>query len=82
MLDRNGIYCPRVRRATTRKVDPGREALAAQDFRHATQDDNEKVNAHSSYLQDDLSCVGHSTMLPETRRALNYICSASGRPEV
>ena len=54
-------------------MDPGSKALAAQDFRHATQDENEKVSDFIRHLEKTFCrTYGHDTMLSETRDALLY----------
>ena len=47
--------------------------MAAQDFRHATQDENEKVSDFIRHLEKTFCrAYGHDTMLSETRDALLY----------
>ena len=55
------------------KIGPGSKALAAQDFQHATQDENEKVSDFIRHLEKTFCRVyRHDTMLSETRDALLY----------
>ena len=56
-------------RALRARLDPGSKALAAQDFRHAAQDENEKVG---DFIRRIRRAYGHDTMLSETRDALLY----------
>ena len=63
----NGVRTLRVR------LDPGSKALAAQDFRHAAQDENEKVSDFICRIEKTFCrAYGHDTMLSETRDALLY----------
>ena len=60
-------------RALRARLDPGSKALAAQDFRHAAQDENEKVSDFVRRIEKTFRrAYGHDTMLPETRDALLY----------
>ena len=55
------------------RLDPGSKAMAAQDFRHATQDEGEKVSDFIRRLEKTFRrAYGNDTMLPETRDALLY----------
>ena len=55
------------------RLDPGSKALAAQDFQHAAQDDNEKDVDFICRIKNTFGHVcGHDTMLSETRDALLY----------
>ena len=55
------------------RLDPGSKALAAQDFRHAAQDENEKVGDFIRRIEKTFCrAYGHDTMLSETRDALLY----------
>ena len=60
-------------RALRARLDPGSKALAAQDFRHAAQDENEKVGDFIRRIEKTFRrAYGHDTMLSETRDALLY----------
>ena len=55
------------------RLDPGSKALAAQDFRHASQDQNEKVSDFVRHLKKTFRrAYGSDSMLTETRDALLY----------
>ena len=55
------------------RLDPGSKALAAQDFRHASQDESEKVSDFVRRLEKIFRrAYGNDSMLAETRDALLY----------
>uniref|UniRef100_A0A1X7SUF3 CCHC-type domain-containing protein n=1 Tax=Amphimedon queenslandica TaxID=400682 RepID=A0A1X7SUF3_AMPQE len=55
------------------RLDPGSKALAAQDFRHATQEDKEKVSDFICRVEKAFrKAYGRDVMLSETRDALLY----------
>ena len=60
-------------RALRARLDPGSKALAAQDFRHAAQEESEKVNDFIRRIEKTFRrAYGHDSMLSETRDALLY----------
>lgn len=60
-------------RALRARLDPGSKALAAQDFRHAAQEENEKVSDFIRRIEKTFRrAYGHDSMLAETRDALLY----------
>ena len=62
-----GVHALRVR------LDPGSKVLAAQDFRHASQYENEKVSDFIRRIEKTFRrAYGHDSMLAETRDALLY----------
>ena len=55
------------------RLDPGSKALAAQDFRHASQNDQETVSDFIRWLEKIFRrAYGNDTMLAETRDVLLY----------
>ena len=55
------------------RLDPGSKALAAQDFRHAAQEEDEKVSNFIRRIEKTFRrAYGHDSMLSETRDALLY----------
>ena len=60
-------------RALRARLDPGSKALAAQDFRHAAQEESENVNDFIRRIEKTFRrAYGHDSMLSETRDALLY----------
>ena len=54
-------------------LDPGRQALAAQDFRHAMQRETESVATYITRLERAFQIVyGHERLTAETRDAFLY----------
>ena len=52
-------------------LDPGRKAMAAQDFRHCSQSENESVSDFIRRLERTFRLAyGHDNILAETRAAL------------